>query len=47
MKLIKQFNDCARLNEELENQEILTPDQMKAIADAAAAAAATALDCSK
>jgi hypothetical protein len=35
MKLIKQFNDWARLNEELENQEILTPDQMKAIADAA------------
>jgi hypothetical protein len=35
MKLIKQFNDWARLNEELENQEILTPDQMKAIAAAA------------
>ena len=35
MKLIKQFNDWARLNEELENQEILPPDQMAAIAAAA------------
>ena len=35
MKLIKQFNDWARLNEELENQEILTPEQMAAMAAAA------------
>jgi hypothetical protein len=35
MKLIKQFNEWASLNEELENQEILTPDQMKAISAAA------------
>jgi len=35
MKLIKQFNDWARLTEELENQEILTPDQMNAISAAA------------
>ena len=35
MKLIKQFNDWARLNEELENQEILPPEKMAAIAAAA------------
>jgi len=33
MKLIKQFNEWARLNEELENQEIFTDAEIQALAD--------------